>query len=297
MVQIGIDFGGTKIEAAALDTTGAIQTRRRVANPGAYDAAIAAVVGLVAEVEQALGAQGSVGIGVPGSIDPRNGTMRNANAVFLNGRPFQADLAAALGRPVRVANDANCMALSEAVDGAAAGAPVSFGVIIGTGVGGGLVVDGKIVEGVTGVGGEWGHVPLPWMTAAEYPGPACWCGQHGCLDILISGTGLQLDHRARGGPERDGAAIVAAAQTGDPIARAAVNAFIDRLGRALAMVVNLCDPDIFVLGGGLSNCAEIYPRVPQIIAAHTFGGQWNGQVKPAQWGDSSGVRGAARLWP
>lgn len=297
MRQIGIDFGGTKLEAAVLDAAGAILIRQRVANPGSYDTAIAALVDLIARVEAEIGAAGTVGIGVPGSIDPRDGTMRNANAVFLNGRTFRADIAAALGRDVRVANDANCMALSEAVDGAAAGAGVAFGVIVGTGVGGGLVIDGKIVEGITGLGGEWGHVPLPWMTAAEFPGPECWCGHKGCLDILISGTGLQRDHRARGGPERDGPAIVAAAAAGDCVAIAAIDAFIDRLGRALAMVVNICDPDIFVLGGGLSNIADLYPRVPAIIAAHAFGGRWNGQVKPAVWGDSSGVRGAARLWP
>ena len=296
MRRIGIDFGGTKLEAAVLDGDGAFLTRIRTPNPGDYDRAIADLRGLVDAVEAEVGPCASVGVGVPGSVSPRTGTMRNANAVFLNGRRFAEDLERALGRPVRVANDANCMALSEAVDGAAAGAKVAFGVIVGTGVGGGLVVDGHIVEGANGLGGEWGHLPLPWMTADEFPGAPCWCGQRGCLDLLISGTGLRRDHAARTGTEMDGTAIVAAARAGDADAGASLAACIDRLGRALAMVVNTVDPDVFVLGGGLSNVAELYPPLPDIIRAHAFGGEWEGQVVPARWGDSSGVRGAARLW-
>jgi fructokinase len=249
MLRIGIDVGGTKIEAAALDATGHVVSRIRRPNPGGYDAAIDTVRDLVARVEAETGTTGTVGVGVPGSIGPRDGLMRNANATFLNGRALREDLAAALGREVRIANDANCMALSEAVDGAAAGARVAFGVILGTGVGGGLVVDGNIVEGANGIGGEWGHVPLPWMRADEYPGPACWCGRYGCLDLLISGTGLQRDHLARTGHRLDGAAIVRAARSGDADARISLAACGDRLGRALAMVVDLIDPDVIVLAG------------------------------------------------
>ena len=296
MIQIGIDFGGTKIEAAALDTAGQFITRLRTPNPGNYDAAIRDVCDLIARVEQAAGGTGTIGVGMPGSISPRDGLMRNANAVFLNGRPFREDLEAALGRPVRMANDANCMALSEAVDGAAAGARSAFAVIVGTGVGGGLVVDGRIVEGANGMGGEWGHVPLPWMTQAEFPGPACWCGQRGCLDMLISGTGFRQDHAARTGHLLDGVAIVEAAGRGETDAVASLDAYVDRLGRALAMIANIGDPDVFVMGGGMSNVTAIYPRLPAVIGRYSFGGEWKGSVVPARWGDSSGVRGAARLW-
>ncbi len=296
MIQIGIDFGGTKIEAAALDTAGQFITRLRTPNPGSYDAAIRDVCDLIARVEQTAGGTGTIGVGMPGSISPRDGLMRNANAVFLNGRPFREDLEAALGRPVRMANDANCMALSEAVDGAAAGARSAFAVIVGTGVGGGLVVDGRIVEGANGMGGEWGHVPLPWMTQAEFPGPACWCGQRGCLDMLISGTGFRQDHAARTGQLLDGVAIVEAAGRGEADAVASLDAYVDRLGRALAMIANIVDPDVFVMGGGMSNVTAIYPRLPAVIGRYSFGGEWKGSVVPARWGDSSGVRGAARLW-
>jgi len=188
------------------------------------------------------------------------------------------------------------MALYETVDGAAAGAKVAFAVIIGTGVGGGLVIDGQIVEGAHGIGGEWGHVPLPWMTAAEFPGPACWCGHSGCLDMLISGTGLRKDHAARSGETLDGPAIVAKARGGDPVAAAALEAFVSRLGRAMAMVVNIVDPDVFVMAGGMSNVTEIYPGLPDIIRKHSFGSAWDGRITAAKWGDASGVRGAARLW-
>ena len=296
MIQIGIDFGGTKIEAAALDTAGQFITRVRTPNPGNYEAAIRDVRDLIARAEQAAGDTGTIGVGMPGSISPRDGLMRNANAVFLNGRPFREDLESAIGRPVRMANDANCMALSEAVDGAAAGARSAFAVIVGTGVGGGLVVDGRIVEGANGMGGEWGHVPLPWMTQAEFPGPECWCGQRGCLDMLISGTGFRQDYAARTGELLDGPAIVEAAARGDAGAVASLDAYVDRLGRALAMIANIIDPDVFVMGGGMSNVAAIYPRLPAVIGRYSFGGEWTGSVVPARWGDSSGVRGAARLW-
>ncbi len=297
MIQIGIDVGGTKIEAAALDADGQFLARVRSPNPGNYDGAIRTIGELIARAESEAGAMGSIGVGTPGSISPRDGLMRNSNATFLNGRAFREDLETALGRQVRMANDANCMALSEAVDGAAAGARSAFAVIVGTGVGGGLVVDGHIVEGANGMGGEWGHVPLPWMTAAEYPGPSCWCGQSGCLDMLISGTGFRQDHAARSGQMLDGAAIVEAARHGEADAVASLDAYVDRLGRALAMIANIVDPDVFVFGGGMSNVEAIYARLPAVIDRYSFGGDWKGQVVPARWGDSSGVRGAARLWP
>ena len=297
MIQIGIDFGGTKIEAAALASDGQFLARLRVPNPGNYEHAIRDISDLIARVESEAGGVGTIGVGTPGSTNPRDGRMRNANATFLNGRTFHADLVAALGRNVRIANDANCLALSEAVDGAAAGAHSAFAVIVGTGVGGGLVVDGRIVEGANGMGGEWGHVPLPWMTSAEYPGPACWCGQYGCLDMLVSGTGLQKDFAARSGEAFAGPAIVAAARAGARHAVAALDAYVDRLGRAMAMITNIVDPDVFVLGGGMSNVAEIYDALPGVIDRYSFGGRWEGRIVAARWGDSSGVRGAARLWP
>ncbi|MFN3434036.1 MAG: ROK family protein [Sphingomonas sp.] len=296
MIQIGIDFGGTKIEAAALNAGGQFLARVRTPNPGDYDRAIRDVRDLIARAEAEAGGTGTVGIGTPGSINPRDGRMRNANATFLNGRTFREDLEIALGREVRMANDANCLALSEAVDGAAAGARSAFAVIIGTGVGGGLVVDGRIVEGANGMGGEWGHVPLPWMTTEEYPGPKCWCGQHGCLDILVSGTGLQKDMATRTGHTLDGPAIIQCARRGEAAAVAVLDAYVDRLGRAMAMIANIVDPDVFVMGGGMSNVTEIYDRLPAVIDRYSFGGDWEGRIVAAKWGDSSGVRGAARLW-
>lgn len=222
--------------------------------------------------------------------------MRNANAVYLNGRRFREDLSEALGRPIRLANDANCLALSEAVDGAAQGARTTFAIILGTGCGGGLVVDGKLVEGANGVGGEWGHIPLPWPTADEVPGPACWCGQHGCLETWVSGSGLRRDFKARTGRDLTGEAILAAAGQGDAEASAAFDRLVERLGRAMAVICNILDPDVFVLGGGLSNIDMLYERLPGLIEPRVFSDQWSARIVKAQWGDSSGVRGAARLW-
>jgi fructokinase len=297
MVQIGIDFGGTKIEAAALDAHGQFLGRLRVPNPGAYDQAVRDVREIILAVEAEAGESGTIGIGTPGSISPRTGLMRNANSLYLNGRRFREDLESAIGRPVRMANDANCLALSEAVDGAAAGARVAFAVIVGTGCGGGLVVDGRIVEGANGIAGEWGHVPLPWPSEAEFPGPACWCGQRGCLESWVSGTGFRRDHEAVAGVALEGAAIVAAAQDGEGEAMATLDRYIDRLGRALALIANLVDPDCFVLGGGMSNVGALYDRLPEAIRRHTFSDGWDARIEQAVWGDSSGVRGAARLWP
>jgi fructokinase len=297
MIRIGVDFGGTKIEAAALDPDGRFLARLRVPNPGDYDQALVTVRDLIGRVEAEAGAAGTVGIGLPGSISPRTGLMRNANSIYLNGRTFREDLTTVMGREVRVANDANCLALSEAVDGAVAGAKVAFAIIVGTGCGGGLVVNGQLVEGANGIGGEWGHMPLPWPSEAENPGPACWCGQRGCLETWVSGTGFQRDYaEALGGRQITGEAIVQAARRGEPSAGAAFDRLISRLGRAIAVVCNLIDPDAFVIGGGLSNVPELFERLPGAVRPYVFSDRWEAKIVPAQWGDSSGVRGAARLW-
>jgi fructokinase len=296
MIQIGVDFGGTKIEAAALGAGGQVLVRQRVSTPATYEEAIAAVSALIAQVEQQAGAKGSVGVGCPGSISPHSGRMRNANTPYLNGRAFREDLEVAMGRPVRLANDANCLALSEAVDGAAAGLGTVFAVIVGTGCGGGLALDGRLVEGANGLAGEWGHTPLPWPSAEEAPGPACWCGRRGCLETWVSGTGLRRDHLARTGQALDGAAIIAAARAGDGQAQHSFDLCLDRLGRGLAVICDILDPDAFVFGGGLSNIAELYERLPGFIAPHVFSDSWRAKLVAAHWGDSSGVRGAARLW-
>lgn len=294
--RVGVDFGGTKIEAAALDAKGSFLSRVRAPNPGSYDAAIAVVCDLVSQVEQHAGSRGTVGVGTPGSISPRTGTMRNANSVWLNGRDFRRDLSAALGREIKMANDANCLALSEAVDGAAAGSKVAFAVIIGTGCGGGLVVNGQLVEGAHGVGGEWGHIPLPWPRRDEIDAPQCWCGQRSCLETWVSGSGLQRDFAKVTGQVLAGESIIQSARCGEAQAQAALARYIDRLGRGLAVICNIVDPDTIVLGGGLSNVSELYEQLPGIVRAHVFSDTWNARIVPAKWGDSSGVRGAARLW-
>ena len=296
MLRIGVDFGGTKIEAAAMGPNDEFLARLRVPNPRNYDDAVAAVKSLVHRVEEQAGGTGTVGVGSPGSISPRAGVIRNANSTWLNGKPFREDLERSLGRPIRLSNDANCLAVSEAADGAAAGARLVFGVIIGTGCGGGLVVDGKLVDGANGIAGEWGHVPLPWPGANESPGPVCWCGQRGCLETWLSGTGLARDHAETTGRRLIGEEIIAAARAGEPEASTSFDLYVDRLGRALAMICNLFDPDAIVFGGGLSNVEEIYGRLPPVISRYVFSDVWQAKLAPARWGDSSGVRGAARLW-
>jgi fructokinase len=296
VIQIGIDFGGTKVEAAALDASGAYLARVRTPNPGSYDAAIETIRDLIAQVEQQAGGVGTVGIGLPGSISPTTGVMRNSNSIYLNGRTFREDLTTALGRDVRLANDANCLALSEAVDGAATGAKVAFAIILGTGCGGGLVVDGRLIDGANGIAGEWGHMPLPWPSPEESPGPQCWCGQRGCLEMWVSGTGLRHDYAQHAGQALSGEAIIDRLRQGEPAAKAAFDRYIDRLGRAIAALCNIVDPDAIVLGGGLSNVAEIYERLPAAIEPRVFSDRWRTRIAPAVWGDASGVRGAARLW-
>lgn len=296
MLQIGVDFGGTKIEVAALGADGQFLARRRAPNPGDYDSAIQTVCDLVARVEADAGGRGTVGVGTPGSISPRTGLIRNANTTWLNGRRFREDLSHALGREVRMANDANCLALSEVVDGAAAGAKVAFAVILGTGCGGGLVIEGRLVDGANGIAGEWGHMPLPWPNQNEIPGPPCWCGQHGCVETWVSGTGFQQNYRQSTGRQLESAAIIEAARQGDADASVELDRYIDRLGRSMAVVCNIVDPEVFVLGGGLSNVPELYTRLPGVIRHHVFSDVWDARIVQARWGDSSGVRGAARLW-
>ncbi|MDC7676288.1 ROK family protein [Asticcacaulis machinosus] len=295
-MQIGLDFGGTKIEAAALDEAGNYLLRIRKPNPGNYDDALEAVCDLVAYVERETGQTGTVGIGTPGSISPTTGLMRNSNSLYLNGRPFREDLTTAMGREVRLANDANCFALSEAVDGAGAGATVCFGVILGTGCGGGVVIDGKLVEGANGIAGEWGHNPLPWPEASETPGPKCYCGKRNCLEQWISGTGLQRDYQAQTGTVLSAEEIINRARLGEAVANDAFNRLINRIGRAIATVCNMIDPDAIVIGGGLSNVPEIFERIPTIISENVFADSWSAKIVQAKWGDASGVRGAARLW-
>ena len=298
MIRIGVDFGGTKIEAAALNDQGVFVARVRAPNPGDYPQAIEAVVNLVAEAELAAGVRGAtVGIGAPGSISPKTGRMRNANSVWLNDKPFLADLQLALGRPIRMENDANCFALSEAVDGAGQGARVVFGAILGTGCGGGVVVDGHTLEGRNRIGGEWGHSPLPWPTSKENGAHLCWCGRRDCLETWISGSAFRADYAAATGRTVDGETVINLARAGENAAAAALERYIDRLGRALAVICDILDPDVIVCGGGMSNTAELYAAVPAAIARHVFSDVFTTPVVPAAHGDSSGVRGAAWLWP
>jgi fructokinase len=294
MIRIGVDFGGTKIEAAALDAAGRVVARARVPSPPSYDDGLAAICEVVAEVERQAGvAGGPVGVGGPGSISPATGLIRGANSTRLNDRPFREDLVRVLRRPVRYANDANCLALSEGRDGAAAGAGVVFAAILGTGCGAGVVVDGELIEGRNGFAGEWGHTPLPWPTVDDLPPKACWCGRRGCLELYVSGTGLAADH----GDGSTAEAVIAAARGGAPAATAALKRYVDRLARGLAVICDVIDPDVIVLGGGLSNVAELYERLPDAIATHVFSDVFTTPIRPALHGDSSGVRGAAWLWP
>lgn len=289
-MRLGVDFGGTKIEAALLDSNGEILARERVPNPGNYQAAVAAVHDLGARIEQQKGVRAeTIGVAMPGSLSPATGFVRNANSVWLNGKPFLEDLKAAFGRPVRVENDANCFALSEAVDGAAAGARVVFGVILGTGCGGGVVVDRKTVEGVNGIGGEWGHTPLPWPRADEAP-VRDWCGRWGCLEQWLSGTGFKR-WSGMAGHEAD-----EKAQAGDPYARAMLDLHADRVARSLAVVIDILDPDVIVFGGGMSNVKSLYASVRGKLLAHIFSDVLRTQIVQNKHGDSSGVRGAAWLF-
>ncbi len=297
-MRIGIDLGGTKIEGLALADDGRELDRRRIPAPrGNYEDSVRAVASLAAAIESTVNARGSVGIGVPGAISPATGLIKNANSTWLNGRPLQIDLAQAIGREVRLANDANCFALSEATDGAAAGARVVFGVIIGTGTGGGLVIDRQLVAGANAIAGEWGHNPLPAPDDDERPGPPCYCGRSGCIETFLSGPALARDHIALGGGELTAAEIAARADQGDPRASACLDRYARRFARAIASVINIVDPDAIVLGGGLSNIARLYELVPGLWGAHVFSDRVETRLLRAAHGDASGVRGAAWLWP
>lgn len=298
MMRLGIDLGGTKTEIIALDEDGSELYRKRRDTPsGSYDAIVAAMAGLVAEAESVLGRRGTVGVGIPGTISAKTGLVKNANTVALNGHPLDRDLGRALGREVRCMNDANCLALSEAVDGAGAGRRVVFAAILGTGCGAGIAIDGRPWAGPNLVAGEWGHNPLPWMTPEEFPGPACWCGQSSCIEKWISGTGFADDYARATGILLKSEQIVARARQGEIAARGALERYANRLARALAHAINLLDPDIVVLGGGMSNMDELYELVPPQLANYVFGGEAETPVVRNKHGDSSGVRGAAWLWP
>jgi fructokinase len=295
-LALGIDLGGTKIEIIALDSTGGVLLRRRRATPrDDYRKTLEAIAALVADTEAELGARGTVGFGTPGAISPATGLMKNANSTWLNGQPFDRDLAAILARPIAIANDADCLTLSEATDGAAAGAASVFGVIIGTGTGGGLVIHGRALAGPNAIAGEWGHNPLPWPQADELPGPSCYCGLRGCLETWLSGPGLARDHGRVTGTELAPPAILAAAQAGDPQAEATLQRYEDRLARGLACVINLVDPEVIVLGGGLSQLERLYRNVPAIWHRYVFSDTVRTRLLPPLHGDSSGVRGAAWL--
>jgi predicted NBD/HSP70 family sugar kinase len=292
---LGLDLGGTKIEIIALDRDGTERLRQRIPTPqGDYDATLDAIVGLVHDTERQLGEGATIGIGTPGALSTATGRIKNSNSTCLNGRPLKTDLEVRLGRAVRIENDANCFALSEAIDGAAAGANVVFGVILGTGVGGGIVVDGRIVTGANAIAGEWGHNPLPAGDASELPGPACYCGRRGCIETWLSGPGLARDYREASGRALDAREIVACAAR-DAECEAALARYEARLARALAQVVNILDPDVIVLGGGLSNIERLYRNIPRLWVRHVFSDTIATRLVPNRHGDSSGVRGAAWL--
>jgi fructokinase len=296
-VRIGVDLGGTKIEAIALDRGGRERARRRVPTPrDRYAATLAAITTLVEGLEREGGEPARVGIGMPGALSPATGLVKNANSVWLNGRPLREDLERLLHRPLRFANDANCFALSEARDGAGAGARVVFGVILGTGTGGGIAVDGRVLTGPNAIAGEWGHNPLPWPDAAEVPGPACPCGKPGCMELYLSGPGLQRDHARTAGETLDARTIVTRAEGGDPACRATFDRYIDRLARGMASLINLFDPDVIVVGGGLSHITSLYERVPARWTRYLTGEHCETRFVPNKHGDASGVRGAAHLW-
>jgi len=296
--RIGVDLGGTKIEFVALESDGTELHRHRIATPrNDYEGTVQAIADGVKEMEKQVGRTATVGVGIPGTVSTRTGLVKNANSTWLIGNPFDKDLSRALDREVRCANDANCLAVSEATDGAGAGRHLVFGVILGTGCGGGIAIDGRVHTGSNGVAGEWGHNTLPWMRADEFPGPACYCGKNGCIETWISGTGLEKDYERATKVSLRGPEILARSETGEPAALAALERFEDRLARGLAGVINLLDPDIIVMGGGASQIPRIYKNVPARLGEYVFGKEAETPMLAAKHGDSSGVRGAAWLWP
>lgn len=296
MIRLGVDLGGTKIEIIALNADGEVLLRLRRPTPkGDYLATVEAIVALVKEAEQPLGLSGSLGVGIPGAVSRKTGRIKNANSTWLIGQDLQGDLQRRLQRPVKLANDANCFALSEAVDGAAQGAEVAFGVIIGTGCGGGVVVNGRILNGLNAIGGEWGHNPLPWA-GPEDPLMPCYCGLKGCNETFLSGSGLEAHYRQRYQRGLSAKEIVQLSEQGDPHAEAMMRDYTLWLAKGLASVINLIDPDVIVLGGGLSNASSLYREVPKLWSQWVFSDRVDTQLKPPEFGDSSGVRGAAWLW-
>ncbi|MBU1192522.1 MAG: ROK family protein [Gammaproteobacteria bacterium] len=295
-MRLGIDLGGTKIEIIALDDVGKVLMRERIETPqGDYPGILAAIAGLVNSAETQLGPAKSVGIGTPGALSRATGRMKNSNSTCLNGRPLLDDLRTRLGRDLRIANDANCFALSEAIDGAAAGASVVFGVIIGTGTGAGIIVDHKVLTGPNSIAGEWGHNPLPWPQPDELPGPDCYCGKHGCVETFLSGPGLARDHQRHGGEALSAETIAARAEHGEPASRASLERYYDRMARALAQVINILDPDVIVLGGGMGKIPTLYHEIPRRWGAYVFSDRVDTRLVAPKHGDSSGVRGAAWL--
>ncbi len=296
-LRIGIDLGGTKIEAIALSGDAEVVPRRRVAAPREYEGTLAAVADLVRDVETLAGSEGSVGIGIPGAITAETGLVKNANSTWLNGRPLQHDLRERLNRPLRLSNDANCFAISEATDGSGAGANVVFGVILGTGVGGGIVVGGRVLEGPNRIAGEWGHNPLPWMTLSGQPAPQCYCGKRGCVETMISGPAFEKAFALKTGQALTSAAIARQAASGEPQAVDALRWYYDALARALASVINVLDPDVIVLGGGMSNLPSLATETSTLLPKYVFSDSVVTPIRMNTHGDSSGVRGAAWLWP
>ena len=297
-MRLGIDLGGTKIEGIAIDESGVERQRLRVSTPkGEYTAIVQAIVSLVADMERAYGEKGTVGVGIPGAISPATGLVKNANTVELIGHPLDKDLSRALDREVRVANDANCFVLSEATDGAGAGGQVVFGVILGTGVGGGIVVDGRLLAGAHAIAGEWGHNPLAWPRDEERPGHPCFCGRPGCNETFLAGPSLSRDHRLATGQDLNAAEIATRAEGGDVPSLATMARYEDRMARALAVIINVLDPDFVVLGGGVSNITRLYREVPLLLPKYVFSDKVTTPIVKAKFGDSSGVRGAAWLWP
>jgi fructokinase len=297
MLRLGVDLGGSKIEIVALDANGQELLRHRTPTPqGDYAATLQAIAALVHGAESTLGAQGSLGIGTPGAISRASGLLKNSNSVCLNHQPILRDLQALLSRPVKIANDANCFALSEATDGAATGAAVVFGVIIGTGTGAGIVVNGQVLTGPNAIAGEWGHNPLPWPLAEELPGPGCYCGKQGCIETFLSGPGMARDHALHAQTRLDAETVVLHAEGGDAACEATLQRYEDRLARSLAHVINILDPDVIVLGGGMSNITRLYQNVPRLWTRYVFSDRVDTRLLPNRHGDSGGVRGAAWLW-
>ena len=296
-MRIGIDMGGTKIEGIALADSGEELLRIRIKSPRHdYEATVEAITGIVHRIEAETDQKGTVGIGIPGAISPQTGLVKNANSTWIIGRQFDVDLENAMARKIRLANDANCLAVSEAVDGAGAGAKVVFAIIIGTGCGGGIAIDQKVHGGLHSIAGEWGHISLGWMRPEEYPGVDCYCGQRGCLETFISGTGFENEYEKQTGVHKSGHEIAELLEQNDVDAEKVAQIYENRLARAIATAVNIMDPDVLVLGGGMSNLSRIYKNLPALVQKWTFGGEFTTPIRPAKHGDSSGVRGAAWLW-